>query len=93
MSNSNYNSRPSQPACAIIIEVRGRVNLCKKYIKLLNSALNPLSILRKIYHCKAYNSLHLESVINDLDKSIEQYNVKLVILDSIMSLHRLGKEH
>ncbi|MGH9952404.1 MAG: hypothetical protein ACRD5J_12300 [Nitrososphaeraceae archaeon] len=56
-------------------------------------ALNPLSILRKIYHCRVYNSLHLESVINDLDKSIEQYNVKLVILDSIMSLHRLGKEH
>jgi hypothetical protein len=56
-------------------------------------ALNPLSILRKIYHCKVYNSLHLESVINDLDRSIELYNVKLVILDSIMSLHRLGEEH
>jgi DNA repair protein RadA len=50
--------------------------------------LDPLSILEKIYHCKVYSSEHLESVIDDLDKSIEQYNAKLVIIDSIISLHR-----
>lgn len=50
--------------------------------------LDPLPILEKIYHCKVYSSEHLESVINDLDKSIEQYNAKLVIIDSIISLHR-----
>jgi DNA repair protein RadA len=49
---------------------------------------DPLPILEKIFHCKVYSSEHLESVINDLDKSIEQYNAKLVIIDSIISLHR-----
>src|ERR671919_2960751 len=50
--------------------------------------LDPLPILEKIFHCKVYSSEHLESVINDLDKSIELYNAKLVIIDSIISLHR-----
>lgn len=35
-----------------------------------------------------YSSEHLEAVINDLDKSIEQYNAKIVIIDGIISLHR-----
>lgn len=50
--------------------------------------LDPLPILEKIFHCKVYSSKHLESVIHDLDKSIEQYNAKLVIIDSLISLHR-----
>jgi DNA repair protein RadA len=49
---------------------------------------DPLPILEKVFHCKVYSSEHLESVIDDLDKSIEQYNAKLVIIDSIISLHR-----
>jgi DNA repair protein RadA len=50
--------------------------------------LDPLPILEKVYHCQVYSSEHLESVIDDLDKSIEQYNAKIVIIDSIISLHR-----
>jgi DNA repair protein RadA len=50
--------------------------------------LDPLPILEKIFYCKVYSSEHLESVIDDLDKSIEQYNAKIVIIDSIISLHR-----
>jgi DNA repair protein RadA len=50
--------------------------------------LDPFPILEKIFHCKVYSSEHLESVIDNLDKSIEQYNAKLVIIDSIISLHR-----
>jgi DNA repair protein RadA len=50
--------------------------------------LDPFPILEKIFHCKVYSSEHLESVIDDLDKSIEQYNAKIVIIDSIISLHR-----
>jgi DNA repair protein RadA len=50
--------------------------------------LDPLPILEKIFHCKVYSSEHLESIIDDLDKSIEQYNAKMVIIDSIISLHR-----
>jgi DNA repair protein RadA len=50
--------------------------------------LDPFPILEKIFHCKVYSSEHLESIIDDLDKSIEQYNAKIVIIDSIISLHR-----
>jgi DNA repair protein RadA len=50
--------------------------------------LDPFPILEKIFLCKVYSSEHLESVIDDLDKSIEQYNAKIVIIDSIISLHR-----
>ena len=50
--------------------------------------LDPFPILEKIFHCQVYSSEHLESVIDNLDKSIERYNAKLVIIDSIISLHR-----
>ena len=49
--------------------------------------LDLLPILEKIFHCKVYSSEHLESVIDDLDKSIELYNAKIVIIDSLISLH------
>ena len=52
------------------------------------NGFDPLTILQKIYHCKIFNSEELESLINNLSQSIEQYNAKLVIVDSIISLHR-----
>ncbi|MGA9149596.1 MAG: DNA repair and recombination protein RadA [Candidatus Nitrosopolaris sp.] len=48
----------------------------------------PDEILRRIYVCKIYNTSHLEMVIQDLGKSIEDYHAKLVIVDSIIALHR-----
>ena len=39
-------------------------------------------ILRRIYVCKIYNTSHLEMIIQDLGKSIEEYKAKLVIIDS-----------
>jgi DNA repair protein RadA len=48
----------------------------------------PDEVLRKIYVCKIYNTSHLEVIIQDLGKSIEQYKTKLVIIDSIIALHR-----
>ncbi|MGB8936290.1 MAG: hypothetical protein WCC17_14430 [Candidatus Nitrosopolaris sp.] len=45
-------------------------------------------VLRKIYVCKIYNSNHLELIIQNLGKSIEEYKAKLVIVDSIIALHR-----
>ena len=54
-----------------------------------HSGINdPDDILRKIYVCKIYNTSHLEVIIQDLGKSIEQYNAKRVIVDSIIALHR-----
>jgi DNA repair protein RadA len=50
--------------------------------------LDPEDILKRIYHCNVYSSEQLEVLINDLPKFIEQYNTKLVIIDSIISLHR-----
>ena len=44
--------------------------------------------LKKIFVCKIYYSAHLEAVIRGLAKYIEQYKARLVIIDSIISLHR-----
>src|SRR5437773_513705 len=48
----------------------------------------PEEILRKIYVCKIFNSGHLELIIHNLGKSIQQYKAKIVVVDSIISLHR-----
>jgi DNA repair protein RadA len=48
----------------------------------------PDEILRRIYVCKIYNTSHLEMIIQDLGKSIEEYKGKLVIVDSIIALQR-----
>jgi DNA repair protein RadA len=48
----------------------------------------PDEVLRKIYVCKIYNTSHLEVIIQDLGRSIEEYKAKLVIVDSIIALHR-----
>src|SRR2546425_10097740 len=48
----------------------------------------PEDILRKIYVCKIFNSGHLELIIQNLGKSIQEYKAKLVIVDSIISLQR-----
>ena len=50
--------------------------------------ISPDEILRRIYVCKIYNTSHLEMIIQDLGKSIAEYKVKLVIIDSIIALHR-----
>jgi DNA repair protein RadA len=39
----------------------------------------PEEILKKIFVCKIYNSGHLELIIQNLGKSIQEYNAKLVI--------------
>jgi DNA repair protein RadA len=45
-------------------------------------------IMKRIFVCRIYYSAHLEAVIRGLAKSIEQYKARLVIIDSIISLHR-----
>ena len=45
-------------------------------------------LLKHVHIAKAYNSSHLELLIKDLGKFIEQFNAKLIIIDSIISLHR-----
>ncbi len=50
--------------------------------------LDPIQVLKNVIICRVYNSSHLELAVKRLGKYIEQYNVKLVIVDSIISLHR-----
>ncbi|MPZ07887.1 MAG: DNA repair and recombination protein RadA, partial [Nitrososphaeraceae archaeon] len=49
---------------------------------------DPMLVLKNIAICKVYNSSHLELIIKDLGRYINEFNAKLVIIDSIVSLHR-----
>jgi DNA repair protein RadA len=50
--------------------------------------LDPMLVLKNVAICKVYNSSHLELIIKDLGRYINEFNAKLVIIDSIISLHR-----
>jgi DNA repair protein RadA len=50
--------------------------------------LDAEEVLRRISVCKIYYSSHLEAVVRSLAKYIEQFRARLVIIDSIISLHR-----
>jgi len=50
--------------------------------------LEPEEIMKRVFVCRINNSAHLEAIIKNLGKSVEQYKAKLVIVDSIISLHR-----
>ncbi len=45
-------------------------------------------VLNHIHVAKVYNSSHLELIVKALGTLIQQNNIKLVIVDSIISLHR-----
>lgn len=46
------------------------------------------SVLENVVFTRVFNSAHLELIIQSLAKYIEQNNVKLIIVDSVISLHR-----
>ncbi|HEV3432720.1 MAG TPA: DNA repair and recombination protein RadA, partial [Nitrososphaera sp.] len=50
--------------------------------------LDPSEILKKIAICKAYNSSHLELIVKSMGKYIDDFKAKMIIIDSIISLHR-----
>ena len=50
--------------------------------------LDPAEVLNGIKKCKVYNSGHLEQIIENLGFFVKEYNAKLVIVDSIIALHR-----
>ena len=57
---------------------------------------DPEKILSSIFVCKIYNSSHLEFVIKNLARYLEEFRASLVIIDSVISLHRAeysGEEH
>lgn len=87
LGDTNDNKQ-SEAGNIIFIDTENTFRVDRIYQIAEQNGFDPLTILQKIYHCKIFNSEELESVINNLDKSIEQYNAKLVIVDSIISLHR-----
>jgi DNA repair protein RadA len=50
--------------------------------------VDPVHALKNVAVCKVYNSAHLELIIKNLGKYVDDYKSKLVIIDSIISLHR-----
>jgi len=42
-------------------------------------------ILRSVAVCKVYNSSHLELIVKELGKYVNDFNAKLVIIDRIIS--------
>lgn len=48
----------------------------------------PEKILSQIFVCKIYNSSHLELIIKELARYLEELRARLVIIDSVISLHR-----
>src|ERR671910_2868069 len=50
--------------------------------------LDPSEILKKVAICKAYNSSHLELIVKSMGKYIDDFKAKMIIIDSIISLHR-----
>ena len=49
---------------------------------------DPMLVLKKVSTCKVYNSSHLELIVKDLGRYIHEFNAKLIVIDSIISLHR-----
>ncbi|MGI0023619.1 MAG: DNA repair and recombination protein RadA [Nitrososphaera sp.] len=45
-------------------------------------------ILKRVAICKTYNSSHLELIIKSMGKYIEDFKARMIIIDSIISLHR-----
>jgi RecA/RadA recombinase len=50
--------------------------------------LDHRDVLRSVAVCKIYNSSHLELIIKELGKYVNDFKAKLVIIDGIISLHR-----
>ena len=65
-----------------------RLSRAKEQVSFSKLSLDAEEIMKKIFVCRIYYSAHLEAVIRSLAKYIEQYNARLVIIDSIISLHR-----
>ncbi len=50
--------------------------------------LNSDEMLKRVAICKTYNSSHLELIIKSIGKYIDDFKARMIIIDSIISLHR-----
>jgi DNA repair protein RadA len=90
MENSRLDEEESQrpPHSIIFLDTENSFRANRVHQIAEQKNLDPEEVLKRIYHCNVYSSEQLEVIIDDLPKFIEQYNAKLVIIDSIISLHR-----
>jgi DNA repair protein RadA len=99
--NNNNKEKRGRPGTVPAAEGLGRNNNSIIFIDTENTfrperihqiaegrGLEPEEIMKRVFVCKIYNSAHLEAIIKNLGKSIEHYKAKLVVIDSIISLHR-----
>ncbi|HZD36042.1 MAG TPA: DNA repair and recombination protein RadA [Nitrososphaeraceae archaeon] len=87
-NDAEKSNKHSTSGNIIFIDTENTFRAERAYQIAEQKGLDPLTVLNTIYHCNVFNSEELESIIDNLDKFIEQYNAKLVIIDSIISLHR-----
>ena len=90
MENSRLDEEESQrpPHSIIFLDTENSFRANRVHQIAEQKNLDPEEVLKRIYHCNVFSSEQLEVLIDDLPKFIEQYNTKLVIIDSIISLHR-----
>ncbi len=50
--------------------------------------LDPNVVLEKVKYCQIFNASHLELTIKELGGTIERFKPKLIIIDSVISLHK-----
>lgn len=50
--------------------------------------LDPTAVLANIKICKVYNSGNLEYIIDNLGRYVDEFNAKMVVVDSVIALHR-----
>jgi len=50
--------------------------------------LNPQEALNNVVFCRVYNSSHLELVVKSLGRHMEKDNIRLLVVDSVISLYR-----
>jgi DNA repair protein RadA len=75
-------------AAAIYIDTEGTFRPERIYQIAEAKGLDPNEVLQNIFLCKVYNSSHFELVVRALDRFIERFQAKVLIVDSIISLHR-----
>jgi DNA repair protein RadA len=73
---------------AIYVDTEGTFRPERLYQIAEAKGLDANEVLQKVVLCKVYNSNHLELVVRGLGRFIEKYNARLLIVDSIISLHR-----
>jgi DNA repair protein RadA len=87
-ANNNISKKGSSDNGVIFVDTEHTFRAERVHQIAESRGLDPEEIMKRVFVCKIYYSAHLEAVIRNLAKSIEQYNARLVIIDNIISLHR-----